>query len=250
MNFKHTLEHHLLDHVYEVFHLPFGINIVISKHLLLLFLVPFLMCGLIMLLFRTKKFRFLIRLLVLFVRENIVVACMGKEGKKYLNYFLTLFFFILVSNLMGLVPYLGSPTGNISVPLGLSICTFFLIHIAGIRERGMSYFSSLIPSGIPAWLIPIILPIELIGFITKSFALCIRLFMNILAGHIILLSLLCLIFILSAINIFFSIPVIPVSIVMSIFIFLLELLIVAPLQAFIFTFLTAIFVGGSLKSSH
>ncbi len=149
----------------------------------------------------SKKLRTLIETMALFIRDQVVLPAMGEEGKKYLHYFLTLFFFILTCNILGLIPGGASATGNIAVTATLSLCTFFLIHIAGIREQGfVHYVKSIVPSGLPVWLIPLMFPIELIGFLTKTFALSIRLFMNMIAGHIVILAFLGLIFIFSSMS--------------------------------------------------
>ena len=154
-------------------------------------------------------------------------------------------------NLLGLLPGAATATGNIAVTATLSLCTFCLIHIAGIREQGfVHYVKSIVPSGLPVWLIPIMFPIELIGFLTKTFALSIRLFMNMIAGHIVILAFLGLIFIFAALNPWVGLSTAPFSVGMSLFIYFLELMIVVPLQAFIFTFLTALFVGAAVHPEH
>jgi len=161
-----------------------------------------------------------------------------------LSYFLTLFFFILTCNLLGLVPWGATATGNISVTATLALTTFVLINLAGIRKQGLwHYVQSFIPHGLPFWLIPLMFVIEILGLFTKSFALCIRLFANMIAGHIVMLALISLIFI------FKSIWIAPVSVAAAIGVGLLEIF-VALLQAYIFTMLTALFVGAAVNPQH
>src|SRR6185295_7235407 len=111
------------------------------------------------------------------------------DGDDYLPYFLTLFFFILICNLIGLVPWGATATGNISVTVTLALTTFCLINFAGVRKHGViHYLQTFIPHGLPFWLVPLMFVIEILGLFTKSFALCIRLFANMIAGHIVILA--------------------------------------------------------------
>jgi F-type H+-transporting ATPase subunit a len=183
-------------------------------------------------------------LLIIYIRDEIVVPNIGDRGKAMLPIFLTIFFFILFCNILGLVPYTATATSNISVTAGLAILAFFIIQIAGIMKNGFfGYFKGLIPHNIPMWLLPIIIPVEFLGLLTKPFALCIRLFANMTAGHVVILSLLGLIFV------FKTVLVSPISIGFSLFIYLLEIL-VALLQAYIFTTLTALFTGMAIHQEH
>ncbi|MCL4510878.1 MAG: F0F1 ATP synthase subunit A [Bacteroidetes bacterium] len=181
---------------------------------------------------------------VVFVRDDIVLAAIGEKGKRLLPYFLTLFFFILFANFSGLIPYSSTPTGNLSVTASLAIIAFFVIQIAGIVDHGfIGYFKGLMPPGIPLFVFPIMVIVEALGLFTKPFALAIRLFANMIAGHIVIFSLIGLIFI------FHSIFVAPVSIAFAVFISLLEILI-GLIQAYIFTMLTALFVGLAIHQEH
>jgi len=178
-----------------------------------------------------------VEVIVLFVRDDIVVGAIGEEGKKLLPYFLTLFFFVLFCNLVGLIPYTSTPTGNINVTAALAIIAFFVIQASGIVNHGLvGYFKGLVPPNIPLFVIPVMIIVELLGLFTKPFALCVRLFANMSAGHIVIFSLIGLIFI------FHSIFIAPISIAFAVFISLLEILI-GFIQAYIFTMLTALFVG-------
>ncbi|TLX77162.1 F0F1 ATP synthase subunit A [Labilibacter sediminis] len=175
--------------------------------------------------------------IILFVKEDIVDMQIGKEkGAKYAPYLLTVFFFIWVNNLIGLVPFFpgGSNfTGNISVTLVLALTTFFITNLNGSK----SYWKhTLTAPGVPFFVKVLLVPVEVIGLFTKPFALMIRLLANITAGHIIILSLISLIFILKTVYIS------PVSILLTMVMFMLELL-VAVLQAYIFTLLSALFIG-------
>jgi len=185
----------------------------------------------------------MLEILVLFVRDEIVVPNLGAKGAAYTGYFATLFFFILLMNLMGLVPYGATATGNLAVTGGLALTTFVLINISGMRAQGVfGYFSHLVPKGVPVWLYPILFPIELLSLVTKTFALCVRLFANMLGGHIVILSFISFIFIFGSLGAAFGFAVAPVSVALVLFMMGLELF-VAFLQAYIFVFLTAIFTG-------
>jgi F-type H+-transporting ATPase subunit a len=182
---------------------------------------------------------------VLFVRDDIAIPNIGHHKyEKYMPYLLTAFFFILMNNLMGLVPFPppfgGNVTGNINVTFVLAFCTFVITQFSGNKNYWRHIFAT---PGVPVWLLPVMIPVELIGIISKPFALMIRLFANITAGHIIVLSLICLIFI------FQSIAVAPVSMVFVVFMDCLELL-VAFLQAYVFTLLSALFISLAVQEEH
>lgn len=251
MDLKHTLEHHLLDEVWSRLQLA-GIDLPISKHVLMMLIAAALLCVALPRIVRARRglgllARHAVESVVLFIRDDILRPNLGAEGLSYLPYFCTLFFFILACNLLGLIPFGATATGNIAVTAALALSTFCLIHFAGIREHGLAHYAqSLVPHGVPFWLYPLILPIELLGFVTKAFALCIRLFANMIAGHIVILALLGLIFIFGAVSPAVGLGVTaPFAIVLVLFVSLLELF-VAFLQAYVFVFLTAIFVGGAV----
>ena len=182
---------------------------------------------------------------ILFIRDDIAIANFGKEKyEKFMPYLLTVFFFILINNLMGLVPFPppfgANVTGNIAVTMVLALFTFTITQINGKKNYWKHVFA--VP-GVPPWLLPIMIPIEIIGLFTKPFALMVRLFANITAGHIIVLSLVSLIFI------FKSVAVAPVSIAFVIFMDCLELF-VAFLQAYVFTLLSALFMSIAVEEEH
>lgn len=174
----------------------------------------------------------------LYVQNEIVRPNVNGDhiARRLMPYFVVLFFFILTMNLMGLIPGGHSPTGSVNVTAGLAIIAFIVINATAIKENGIgAYFKHLL-GGAPWWLAFIMVPIEIISLFVKPFALTIRLFANMTAGHVILLSLIGLI-------IFFqSLAIAPISIGFSLFIYFLEML-VAFIQAYIFTILTAVFVG-------
>ena len=183
--------------------------------------------------------------IILFVRDDIAIPNLGPHKyKRYMPYLLTAFFFILINNLMGLVPFPppfgANVTGNIAVTLVLASFTFITIQFSGNKNYWRHIFAT---PGVPFWLQPIMIPVELIGIIAKPIALMIRLFANITAGHIIVLSLICLIFI------FDSLAIAPISVIFVIFMDCLELL-VAFLQAFIFTLLSALFISLAVQEHH
>ncbi len=185
--------------------------------------------------------------LILFVKEDIVKPNIGHGYQKYLPYLLTLFFFILVNNLMGLLPGAANVTGNIALTLVLSFITLIVTNLSGNK----SYWSHIFkPPGVPLALMPIMIPIEIVGVFTKPFALMIRLFANISAGHIIILSLISLIFMAqSGLGTAGAYGVAPVSVIFVLFMYLIEVL-VAFLQAYIFTLLTSLFIGLATVDEH
>lgn len=183
--------------------------------------------------------------IILFVRDDIAISNIGEHKyEKYMPYLLTVFFFILINNLMGLVPFPppfgANVTGNIAVTFVLALFTFFITQFSGNKNYWRHTFAT---PGVPIWLLPVMIPVEIIGIFSKPFALMIRLFANITAGHIIVLSLVCLIFI------FKSLAVAPVSILFVIFMDCLELL-VAFLQAYVFTLLSALFISLAVQEHH
>jgi F-type H+-transporting ATPase subunit a len=168
---------------------------------------------------------------------------MGKDGLRYMPYLLTTFFFILTMNLLGLIPYGSSATGNVSVTAGLAFLAFIMIQLAAIRAQGFGHYLAHLTGGVHWILWPIMIPIEILGLFTKPFALCIRLFANMTGGHIVIVSLIGLIFI------FKSYIIAPVPIAFVLGINMLELF-VAFLQAYIFTMLTSLFMGLGMQVAH
>jgi len=178
--------------------------------------------------------------LVLFVRDEIALPNIGeKKYKRYMPYLLTAFFFIWLNNLLGLVPFFpggSNLTGNIAFTLVMAVFTLLYTVLSGNKD----YWKHILTPPVPKALYPIMIPVEIIGVFTKPFALMIRLFANITAGHIVVLAFICIIFINK------SIGWAGLSVPMALFIGVLELL-VAFLQAFIFTMLTALFIGSAVE---
>jgi F-type H+-transporting ATPase subunit a len=185
----------------------------------------------------------LFELLILFVRDEIALKTMDEHtAHEYLPYLLTAFFFIIASAGLGLVPYTATSIGNLAVTGTLAMCTFGLMQYTGIRNQGfVSYFVHLVPSGVPWWMFPIMWPIEILGMLTKTFALCIRLFANMIAGHIVIFFILGLVFLLGS-------PLVGIaSVPFALALYLLEIIIIL-IQAYIFTMLSGLFIGMSAHS--
>ncbi len=182
--------------------------------------------------------------LILFVRDDIAKENI-KHNKhhRYVPYLTTIFFFIWINNLLGLIPIFpggANLTGNITVTMFLALCTLFLTLISSNKNYWMHIFAT---PGVPIALLPIMIPIEIVGIFTKPFALMIRLFANITAGHIIILALISIIFINK--NVAWG----ALSVPMALFISVLELL-VAALQAYLFAMLSALFIGAAVEEAH
>lgn len=239
-----SLEHHILDHTR--FYLDvFGYNLGVTDHMLMLTFMSVVMLVAFPIIARLRhwKVNSMVEAMVLFVRDDIVIASMGKKGEKYTPYFCTLFFMILILNLVGMIPYSKTVTGNLSVTAGLAITTFLLVNIMGIKEQGLvKYIKSYVPAGAPPLLAPFMFVLEIIGLFTKTIALAIRLFANMIAGHIVIICFISLIFIFTQMSLVSGLITIGPSMAMSLFVSLLEILIIF-IQAFIFTFLTAIFTS-------
>ncbi len=180
--------------------------------------------------------------LIVFVRDDIAKDNIGeKKYKKYVPFLLTIFFFIWISNMLGLIPILGANlTGNITVTFFLAVCTLLVTVLSGNKNYWKHIFAT---PGVPPALLPIMIPIELVGVLTKPFALMVRLFANITAGHIIILALVSIIFINK------SAAWGALSVPMALFISVLELL-VAFLQAYLFAMLSALFIGAAVEEAH
>ena len=187
--------------------------------------------------------------LVLYLRNEVVLPNVGPHGNAFVPYLLTLFFFILFANLLGLIPYGATATGNISVTATLAIVTFFVIEGAGMKAQGRAYINTVVfwphdmSLGMKIFISPILTPIEIIGKLTKPFALAIRLFANMISGHVVLLALISLIFT------FATWILVPLPVAMALGISLLELF-VAFLQAFIFMLLSSVFIGLIREGAH
>ena len=185
----------------------------------------------------------MLEVFILFIRDQIVKPYLGEEdGRKMTPLFCTFFFFILFMNLIGLIPIFATATSNINVTAGLAVITLCFMIFGCIYKNGVGgFFHALIPSGVPIPVLILIVPLEILGLIIKSFALTIRLFANMLAGHIVIISLL-------GIIVLFGAGALP-AILLAVLIYLLEVM-VAFLQAYIFTLLSAMFIGQMYHPHH
>lgn len=243
--------HHVTDS--QAWHLPFGIDfhlpdwmsnnavMLIVGSVILLFVFGVL-CR-----YRPGKapsgWTNFLEAVVKFVRDDICIANLGEEdGRKMAPIFLTFFFFIATLNLMGLIPLFSTATGNINVTLGLATVTFLFMVFGAIYVNGpIGFIKTFIPSGIPWPVLIIIVPLEMVGVLIKCIALTIRLFANMFAGHIIVFSLMGLV-------VTFGLPGSP-GFLMALAINMMEIFI-ALLQAYIFTLLSAMFIGQMYHPAH
>lgn len=184
--------------------------------------------------------------LILFVREDVAKPYLHGKHDKFVPYLLSLFFFIWISNIFGLTPLSSNIAGNTTITLMLAMITLILIVANSTKDFWMHIFWF---PGVPIWMKPLMLVVELMGFFTKPAALAIRLFANISAGHFMVLSLISLIFILgkNGESVAGGLGIMPLSMAFSLFIFAVEL-IVAAVQAFVFSLLTAVFIGQAMES--
>jgi F-type H+-transporting ATPase subunit a len=184
---------------------------------------------------------------ITFVRDEVAKPNLGHNAAKYLPYLLTVFFFILINNLFGLIPGSANVTGNIAFTIILGVISFFVILFSTNKHFwGHIFWYPGVP--VPVRLF-IMLPVELLGVFTKPFALIVRLFANMVAGHIIILSFVTLIFIFGSMSSIAGWGFSPLSIAFAVFIYLIEIM-VAFIQAFIFTNLTAVFIGQAREGEH
>lgn len=198
-----------------------------------------------------KGFVGAMEMFIMSVQDDIIKPCVGKNYRKFSPYLLTVFFFIFFNNILGLIPIFpggANVTGNIAVTLVLAVFTFFTVNLFGSKE----YWKEIFWPDVPTWLkvpIPIMPAIELVGVFTKPFALMIRLFANILAGHSIVLGLTCLIFVTANLGTVINSSMTVVSVLLTIFISFVEIL-VAYIQAYVFTMLSAVFIGLAQVEPH
>ena len=250
----HITDGNTLDLGFTEIHLPeihlWGIDLSITRHVVMMWVASLILILLFTLAFRGRKLvpsgiSNLLEMLVVFVRDEICIKYLGTHyGAILAPYVLTVFFFILTCNLLGLVPLGATATGNINVTAGLAIISFSMIQVMGIREHGfIKHWKNLVPHGLPLFVLPIIIVVEILSMFVKPFALCIRLFANMTAGHVAILGFIGLIFI------FETTWVSPAAVGLAVALTLLELF-VAFLQAFIFSMLTSLFIGFSLHPAH
>ena len=250
------LMHHVVDERYRDLVIG-GVNLGPTKHLVFFGVAAAIVIVAVRLAMRSYRENAVptglgaaVEALVVFVRDEIADKNIGHDGAKFTPLLLSFFFFILVAALLGLMPFSATSTGNISVTLGLAFVAFLAMQWAGISKHGLvKHFAGMVPPGMPVWLLPIMIPVELLGMFSRPFALMIRLFANMLAGHMVITTLLLLIPLMAAISTFFGMGMIPISLALALFIMILEIL-VAFIQAYIFTLLTSIFIGMSAHPAH
>ncbi|HVE77414.1 MAG TPA: F0F1 ATP synthase subunit A [Gemmatimonadaceae bacterium] len=242
-----------------------SINLSPTKHVVMLLVAAALCCAVLITAARAhrrhshavgrpKGFAAGIEAMILYIRNEVAVPNLGHHGDAYVPFILTLFFFILFANLLGLIPYGSTATGNIAVTATLAIITFVVIEAAGVRANGLGYLNTIfywnkdlpLLMRIPMFLI--MTPVEIVGKFTKPFALAIRLFANMTAGHIVLLALLGVFFGFAGSGGLASLTA-AAPLAMAVAIMLLELF-VAFLQAFIFALLASVFIGQIREAHH
>ena len=199
-----------------------------------------------------KGIQALIEPLILYVRDDIAKPNIGKEYEKYLPYLITVFFFIFFNNILGLIPFFpfgANITGNIAVTAVLALFTFFITNLTGKKHYYEDIFNT---PGVPWWLkfpLPLMPVIELVGCFIKPCVLAVRLFANITAGHIVLLGFICMIFIVGEMSAMAGAGMSVLSVILAIFADCLEVL-VAYIQAYVFTLLSAIYFGTAAREGH
>jgi len=267
-NIDEMILHHLADSPewespFGVVHLPSlhlgPFDISITKHVLFMMIAAVLVAVLLVTAGRVARREHergadrgprgatnVLEAVILYLRDEVALKNIGHGGERYVPYIVSVFFFILFCNLLGLLPWGSSPTGNVSVTATLAILTFLIVELAGMRELGPAGYARTIffvPHGLPWFMKPIMLaimtPVELLGKLAKPFALAIRLYANMTAGHAVVLALTGLI-VLSGIGGVLYIGFAPL--LMAVAIMLLEIF-VALLQAYIFAMLSAVFIG-------
>ncbi|MBC7828462.1 MAG: F0F1 ATP synthase subunit A [Chitinophagaceae bacterium] len=187
-----------------------------------------------------------IEAVIVFIRDDVAKPNLGHKYLNYMPYLLTVFFFILINNIFGLIPGSANVTGNIAFTLVLGVISFFVIVFSSSKHFWSHIFN---PPGVPGFVKPILILVEFLGVFIKPFALIIRLFANMVAGHIIIICLISLIFIFGQLNAAAGWGASPVAVGFTIFIYMIEVL-VAFLQAYIFTTLTAVFIGLAREEPH
>lgn len=252
MDVAEIISHHILDHDWGV--TLAGFRIPVTTHTVTLFAVSVvLFLGLYWISLRrqSRSGRLLTTLIeeyVVFIRDGLVLPNMGQEGKRFLPYFCTLFLFVLFCALAGLIPNMKTATSNISVTAALALCSGGLILYCGLKFHGIvGFLKGFIPSGTPGWLVPLIFPLEVISLIIKVCVLAIRLFANMLSGHMVLICLLLIIFVVGQMHIAAGAGALLPAMGLELFMTCLEIL-VAFLQAYVFTLLTTIFAGSVIHT--
>lgn len=198
-----------------------------------------------------KGFTGIMEMFIMSIHDEVIKPSVGEDYKRYAPLLLTVFFFIFTNNLLGLIPLFpggANVTGNIAVTMVLAVAIFLVVNLSGSK----TYYKDILWPDVPTWLkvpIPLMPVIEIVGTLTKPFALMVRLFANIMAGHSIVLGLTTLIFITVSFGSTINASMTAVSVIFTVFIDFVELLI-AYIQAYVFTLLSAVFIGQARMSSH
>lgn len=230
--------------------LGISIDLSITNHVVMIWIASIFLILSFGISFRKRSlvptgFGALLEMMILFIRDDIAITNLGEEdGRKFTPLIGTFFFFVLTCNLMGLIPLFNTPTSNINITAALALTTLGTGQVYGIIRHGFfKHLKNLIPSGVPLALLPLMFVIEIMGLLAKHFALLMRLFANMIAGHIVIFAFLALIII------FKSVLAAPFSIGFAIFVNFLEIL-VAFIQAYVFTMLSTLFIGMSIHPDH
>ena len=246
----------------------FGHHLSVSNHLVMLCVAGLLMLIVFPLVARSKErvprgFRNMVETVLQFLREQVARPSLHEATDKFMPFLWTVFFLVLFSNLLGLLPIdallsaitgrewkvAGTATGNISITAGLAVCAFLMIHIGGIREQGFVHYAKHFAPPVPWPLLILLVPLEILGSFVKPFALAIRLFANMIAGHIVLAVIIGFVGVLANGVGGMNLLVGAAALFGAVFMSLLEVL-VAFLQAYIFTYLTTLFIGMAVHPEH
>jgi F-type H+-transporting ATPase subunit a len=221
----------------------------ISKHVVSLFIASYAMLAVFPAIAKDESLvprglRNFFEVIMLFIRDEVARPFLGPNTDKFLPVLWTFFFFVLFNNLLGLVPGMTTATGSILVTGTLAVTAMIWYHACGVAEQGVvTYIKNIVPPGLPLWLLPLMIVVELVGHLAKPFALMVRLFANMTGGHAVLYAFVGLVLI------FQSFYLGPVSVALAIPIYMLELF-VAFIQAYVFTFLVTVFLGAAVHPEH
>lgn len=242
------LLHHFELHNYVELHL-FGIDFSINQAVVWMWISAAVVLGTLTLVARTfriypKGIQNFVEMILEFLEKELVLDVIGEEGRPWFPLIATLFLFILTANLLGIVPGSFTATANINVTISLALLVFCIVQWVGVRTHGLAgYFKGFVPSGIPLWVLPLMIPIEIIGQLARPFSLAVRLFANMLAGHMVILVFLMMI-------ILFKNPVIAVFPVAGVVVMDAFEIFVGFIQAYIFAILTASYLAGAIHMEH
>jgi len=226
-----------------------GIDMSITNTVVTMFAATLLAAVILVVAARKPKiipgmFQNVVEVIVQFIKNDIIMSMIGEDGMAWFPFLGTIFFFVLFSNLLGLIPGSNTPTGRLAVPMTLALIVFFSVHTYGVAKHGpFKYLGSWVPSGLPVFVWPFVFVLEVISAIAKPFSLTVRLFANMLAGHVI-------IFVFLGFAVMFgTLAVIPLSLPFAIVMMCLEVLFSA-IQAYVFTVLSAMYIGAAIHPEH